>query len=74
MKAYTYLSKNSYGTNAKIPVTGWIHQCVFCSDLTSMISSVYHYKIYCCGKCSVKYDTTTKYSFVIKNLKHMIKV
>ena len=73
MGVLTYLSKDK-NSRKSFPMFGWIHQCIFCSELTSMTEPIYHHKIYCCGKCSVKYDMRTKYNFVIQNFKTFDKV
>lgn len=73
MSILTYLSKD-INSHKLFPIYGWIHQCIFCYEYTSMTESIYHHKIFCCGKCSAKYDIATKYNFVIINFKNFNKV
>ena len=50
MDTYTYLSTNK-NTLKSFPIYGWIQQCIFCSEHTSMVKHIRNYKVYCCGKC-----------------------
>ena len=50
--------------NDSLPEEGWIHQCIYCENPTSMIEKVYKRHICICNKCSKKYDKRTKYNYI----------